>query len=82
MNCSREFYGETGLLIEIKKPSMYPGIEERVVALLGEYNDLNSIIVQSFDIESMRKMNTLLPELEVALLIKPSIQSLSFSKNN
>lgn len=75
-----EFYGETGLLIEIKKPSMYPGIEERVVALLGEYNDLNSIIVQSFDIESMRKMNTLLPELEVALLIKPSIQSLSSQK--
>ena len=75
-----EFYGETGLLIEIKKPSMYPGIEERVVALLGEYNDLNSIIVQSFDIESMRKMNTLLPELEVALLIKPSIQSLSPQK--
>lgn len=72
-----EFYGETGLLIEIKKPSMYPGIEEQVVALLSEYKDLNSIIVQSFDIESMRKMNTLLPELEVALLIKPSIQSLS-----
>ncbi|MBO0587944.1 glycerophosphodiester phosphodiesterase family protein [Sporosarcina sp. E16_8] len=75
-----EFYGKAGLLIEIKKPSMYPGIEEQVVALLSEYKDLNSIIVQSFDIESMRKMNTLLPELEVALLMKPSIQSLSTQK--
>jgi len=75
-----EFYGEVGLLIEIKKPSMYPGIEEQVVAVLSQYKDLNSIIVQSFDIESMRKMNTLLPELEVALLIKPSIQSLSPQK--
>jgi glycerophosphoryl diester phosphodiesterase len=72
-----EFYEKAGLLIEIKKPSMYPGIEEKVVALLDDYKDLNSIIVQSFDIESMRKMNALLPELEVALLMKPSIQHLS-----
>lgn len=75
-----EFYGETGLLIEIKKPSMYPGIEEKVAGLLNEYKDLDSIIVQSFDIESMRKMNILLPELEVALLMKPSIQPLSPQK--
>ena len=76
-----EFYGEVGLLIEIKKPSMYPGIEEKVVALLSEYKDLNSIIVQSFDIESMRKMNTLLPELEVALTDE-TIHSISvFSKD-
>ncbi|KAA0942115.1 glycerophosphodiester phosphodiesterase [Sporosarcina sp. ANT_H38] len=75
-----EFYGETGLLIEIKKPAMYPGIEEKVAVLLNEYKDLDSIIVQSFDIESMRTMNKLLPELEVALLMKPSIQSLSLQK--
>jgi glycerophosphoryl diester phosphodiesterase len=75
-----EFYGKTGLLIEIKKPTMYPGIEEKVVALLSEYRDLNSIIVQSFDIESMRKLNTLLPEIEVALLMKPSIHNLSSQK--
>jgi glycerophosphoryl diester phosphodiesterase len=75
-----EFYGEIGLLIEIKKPSMYPGIEEKVANLLSEYQDFDSIIVQSFDIESMRKMNTLLPKLEVALLMNPSIQYLSTQK--
>ena len=75
-----EFYGKAGLLIEIKKPAKYPGIEEKVVALLSEYKDLNGIIVQSFDIESMRKINKLLPELEVALLMKPSIQHLSSQK--
>lgn len=75
-----EFYGKIGLLIEIKKPAMYPGIEEKVVSLLKEYNGLNSIIVQSFDIESMRKMHLLLPELEIALLMKPSVQHLSSRK--
>ena len=75
-----EFYGETGLLIEIKKPAMYPGIEEKVVALLSEYKNLNGIIIQSFDIESMRKMTMLLPDLEVALLMKPSVQHLSSQK--
>ena len=69
-----EFYGKAGLLIEIKKPSMYPGIEEKVVALLSEYKDLNSIIVQSFDIESMRKMNMIASRIRSGLLIKPSIQ--------
>jgi glycerophosphoryl diester phosphodiesterase len=75
-----EFYGRVGLLIEIKKPVMYPGIEEKVVALLKEYKDLRSIVVQSFDVESMRKIDMLLPELEIAVLIKPSVQYLSSSK--
>ncbi len=75
-----EFYGKVGLLIEIKKPTMYPGIEEKVVALLSEYKNLNGIIIQSFDIESMRRMNTLLPEVEVALLMQPTIYNLSPQK--
>lgn len=67
-----EFYGQVGLLIEIKKPDLYPGIEEKVVALLEEYGDLSSIIVQSFDVESMRKIHKLQPELQIAVLISPS----------
>ena len=65
-----EFYGEIGLLIEIKKPN--PGIEEKVAALLKKYGDVSGVIVQSFDVESMRKMNSLLPELQIAILMKPS----------
>ncbi|WP_318616462.1 glycerophosphodiester phosphodiesterase [Sporosarcina sp. YIM B06819] len=67
-----EFYGEIGLLIEIKKSSLYPGIEEKVVALLEKHGDVSGIIVQSFDIESMRKIHSLLPELQIAILMKPS----------
>ena len=39
-----EFYGEIGLLIEIKKPELYPGIEEKVVALLEKYDDLTVLL--------------------------------------
>ncbi|WP_203248592.1 glycerophosphodiester phosphodiesterase [Sporosarcina beigongshangi] len=67
-----EFYGEIGLLIEIKKSNLYPGIEEKVVALLKKHGDVSGIIVQSFDIESMRKIHSLLPELQIAVLMKPS----------
>ena len=77
-----EFYGQAGLLIDLKNPLMYPGMEEKVVALLNEYKELNSIIVQSFDMKSMRKMTTLLPELEVALLMKPSIRNVSSQEIN
>ena len=72
-----EFYGQVGLIIEIKKPLMYPTIEEKVAALLKEYPDLSSIVVQSFDVESMRKMHRLLPDLEIAILMKPSVHYLS-----
>ena len=67
-----DFYGKIGLLIEIKKPGNYPGIEEKVAVLLEEYNDLSSVVVQSFNIESMRKMKSLLPELQVAVLMTRS----------
>ncbi|MCZ2260218.1 glycerophosphodiester phosphodiesterase [Sporosarcina sp. G11-34] len=67
-----EFYGHIGLLIEIKKPLLYPGIEEKVALLLENYENLNRVIVQSFDIESMRKMHHLVPELQIAILMKAS----------
>lgn len=66
------FYGQIGLLIEIKKPNQYPGIEEKIVELLQDYPELNGVIIQSFAIESLKKMHTLLPELQLAVLMKPS----------
>ena len=59
-----EFYDQVGLLIELKNPQAYPGIEEKVASLLMDYDDISSIIIQSFDVESMRKIHTLLPEIE------------------
>lgn len=75
-----EFYGKIGLIIEIKQPKLYPGIEEKVVALLEKYDDVSSIIIQSFDEESMRKMHGLLPDVQIAVLMKPSAILLSTKK--
>jgi glycerophosphoryl diester phosphodiesterase len=75
-----EFYGKIGLIIEIKKPKLYPGIEEKVVALLEKYDDLSNIIIQSFDVESMRKTHGLLPDVQIAVLMKPSALLLSTKK--
>lgn len=75
-----EFYEQIGLLIELKYPENYPGIEERVVSLLKNYEDLSSIIIQSFDVDSMKKIHTMLPELEVAVLVHPSESILSAKK--
>ncbi|MDN4608357.1 glycerophosphodiester phosphodiesterase [Sporosarcina highlanderae] len=75
-----EFFDKIGLLIELKNPANYPGIEESIVSLLRNYEDLSSIIVQSFDVESMKKMHSLLPELEVAVLVRPAESLLSEKK--
>lgn len=75
-----EFYDHVGLLIELKNPASYPGVEEKVVSILKEYEDLSSIIIQSFDVESMRKIHNLLPGLEVAVLIRPAESLLSSKK--
>ena len=75
-----EFYDQVGLLIELKNPQAYPGIEEKVASLLMDYDDISSIIIQSFDVESMRKIHTLLPEIEIGILIHPSESILSAKK--
>ena len=53
-----EFRGKSGILIEIKSPSLYPGIEEKIAAELSARNldkpNNNKIIVQSFDQESVQ----------------------------
>jgi len=75
-----EFYDKAGLLIELKDPKNYPGIEEKIVSLLSNYDDVSSIIIQSFDVESMRKIHKLVPDIEVAVLIQPSESLLTAKK--
>ncbi|MBB4825400.1 glycerophosphoryl diester phosphodiesterase [Sporosarcina luteola] len=67
-----EFYDEVGLVIEVKNPTNYPGIEEKVVQVLEQYDDLSRIIIQSFDVESMKKIHTLLPDVQIAILMRPT----------
>ena len=53
------YHGEIGILIELKSPELYPGIEEQVAAALKERSFDNQqnekIIIQSFNFNSMKK---------------------------
>ncbi|GGT02084.1 hydrolase [Planobispora rosea] len=67
-----------GLLLEIKAPSLYPGIERRVAAELRLHPswlragpDGRRLIVQSFDFSSMRRFHRLLPDVPIGLLGTP-----------
>ncbi|RFU64320.1 glycerophosphodiester phosphodiesterase family protein [Bacillus sp. V59.32b] len=66
------YRGRTGILIELKNPELYPGIEESVAHELKDRNldkpRNEKIIVQSFNFDSMKKMDRLLPRVPVGVL--------------
>lgn len=66
------YHGKVGILIELKTPELYPGIEEQVAKALKERNldkpQNEKIIIQSFNFESMKKVNDLLPKVPVGVL--------------
>lgn len=66
------YRGKVGILIELKAPELYPGIEKQVADALKARN-LNKpqnekIIIQSFNFESMKKTNELLPKVPIGVL--------------
>nr|WP_142826301.1 glycerophosphodiester phosphodiesterase family protein [Planococcus soli] len=67
-----EFRGKVGILIELKAPELYPGVEEKIADALIERNmatpNNNKIIIQSFNHESMKKSKELLPNLSHGVL--------------
>ncbi|MFF0860242.1 glycerophosphodiester phosphodiesterase [Nonomuraea sp. NPDC003560] len=68
-----------GMLLEVKEPKLYPGIEARIVrALRAEPSWLapGRLVVQSFDWDSMRAFHRLLPEVPIGLLGTPSAAAL------
>lgn len=66
-----------GLLLEIKSPRLYPGIERRVATeLRHDPYWLPSTAVQSFDFDSMRKFHALMPKVPIGLLGKPAVADL------
>ncbi|PJN86918.1 glycerophosphodiester phosphodiesterase [Bacillus sp. mrc49] len=71
------FRTEAGFLIEIKHPSLYPGIEaklaEEIRKYIGSASFSNPIMVHSFDADSMRRFHLLMPEVQVGVLIKRRI---------
>lgn len=66
------YHGKIGILIELKAPELYPGIEEQVAAALIERNlhkpQNEKIIIQSFHFESVKKMDQLLPKVPIGVL--------------
>lgn len=68
-----EFRGKVGILIELKAPELYPGVEEKVADALIEKNmstpNNDKIILQSFNHASMKKSKELLPNLSHGVLL-------------
>ncbi|NDU77535.1 glycerophosphodiester phosphodiesterase [Actinomadura sp. DSM 109109] len=72
-----------GLLLEIKNPALYPGIERRVAAELRRYPSWlrpdpreRRLAVQSFDWESVRRFHAVLPDVPTGLLGAPKAADL------
>ncbi|MFI1361506.1 glycerophosphodiester phosphodiesterase [Streptomyces griseochromogenes] len=70
------------LLLEIKNPELYPGIEQQTLKLLGnagwlDRQHLGRLIVQSFSADSVRTVHDLKPALTTAYLGSPTVAQLS-----
>ncbi|MFD3585218.1 glycerophosphodiester phosphodiesterase [Streptomyces sp. NPDC058683] len=69
------------LLLEIKNPELYPGIEQQIVRLLGNEGwldgpHLGRIVVQSFSADSLRIVHGLRPDVTTGYLGTPPVTSL------
>ncbi|MGW2646025.1 glycerophosphodiester phosphodiesterase [Streptomyces sp. NPDC001393] len=69
------------LLLEIKNPELYPGIEQQTLKLLGnegwlDRKHLHRLIVQSFSADSIRTVHDLKPAITTALLGSPTVSQL------
>ncbi|MEU3524533.1 glycerophosphodiester phosphodiesterase family protein [Streptomyces sp. NPDC038707] len=69
------------LLLEIKSPELYPGIEQQTLKLLRNEGWLNGrhrtrLIIQSFSADSVRTVHELKPAVTTAYLGKPAVSEL------
>ncbi|MGW6978519.1 glycerophosphodiester phosphodiesterase [Streptomyces sp. NPDC054932] len=70
------------LLLEIKKPELYPGIEEQTLKVLGDTGWLDErhvkqrLVVQSFSADCVRIVHGLRPDLVTAFLGTPTVADL------
>ncbi|MEU8804172.1 glycerophosphodiester phosphodiesterase family protein [Spirillospora sp. NPDC048819] len=72
-----------GLLLEIKSPALYPGIEKRIAASLKRSPSWlrhdpseRRLAVQSFDRRSVRRFHSVMPRVPTGLLGKPKVKDL------
>ena len=66
---------DTGLLLEVKRPALYPGITADVAAALRSH-PVGRVVVQSFDHGAMHELAGLAPSVPVGLLGHPPVRRL------
>lgn len=76
----KRYKGKIGLLIELKKPSIYPGIEKKLAEKLIHYNLQQEIRVQSFSHKSMKIFHSLLPSIPYGLVVNQSVSFFTLMK--
>ncbi|MGV8965003.1 MAG: glycerophosphodiester phosphodiesterase [Cellulomonas sp.] len=73
----------TGMLLELKSPDRYPGIEAEVIAQLRAFEGFvergvaaSRLVVESFDVDSLRRYRELEPTVPVGVLGAPPTTAL------
>ncbi|MEU6216015.1 glycerophosphodiester phosphodiesterase family protein [Streptomyces sp. NPDC047022] len=78
----RVSHNHQSLVLEIKNPELYPGIERQTLGLLGSQGWLDPgrlrdrLVVQSFSADSVRKVHALRPAIRTAYLGTPKVTEL------
>ena len=69
----KRYRKKTGILMDVKYPKRYPGIEKQIAEILKKHKleqpKKGEIIIQSFNHKSMKKMKQLLPKVPIGVLI-------------
>lgn len=69
------------LVLEIKNPQLYPGIEQQTLKVLGNEGwlgpaHLDKLVIQSFSVDTVRRVHELRPAVKTGLLGTPDIADL------
>ena len=71
------YAGKIGIMIELKKPSIYPDVEEELAKVLAPRTSIESppkIIVQSFNKQSIKEFHELAPTIPTGIIIGTSTE--------
>ncbi|MGG3889701.1 glycerophosphodiester phosphodiesterase [Metabacillus fastidiosus] len=73
------YKGRVGFFIELKNPSLYPGIEEKLAEILKQHSlhEGGGVVIQAFEKASIRRCKAILPEIQTGVLIKFSVKGIS-----
>ena len=64
--------GGARLLVELKSPRLYPGIEQQMIDTLEDTGYMDKVMVMSFDGASLEKVRELRPQLPLCFLLSPT----------